>query len=301
MKKIPLITIGITCFNCEKTIERALDSALKQNWKNKEIILIDDCSTDNSKKILLKYKAKFPKIKIIFNKKNRGLAYNENLIIKISKGKFLAFFDGDDKSRYDRITKQYKKFIEYKSKKSLDKIFVYSNRNIISNIVNKNKIISYGIGRKSPEPYGKIVAKYLLKIKLKNNNLCWGSFGSGTMFTKTTNLKKLNGFDESFKRGAEVDLWIRSAFDDYHFISVNETLMTQYISHDIDKKIKKDLLSRLKLIKKYKKYLDKNNLYTSSLFNFYAWYWFQNKNKIFAYIFKILSVLFSLNQRNLKL
>ena len=45
----PLITIGITCFNAEKTIERALLSAINQDWPNFEIIVVDDASTDSSK------------------------------------------------------------------------------------------------------------------------------------------------------------------------------------------------------------------------------------------------------------
>ena len=44
MKEFPLVTIGLTCFNCEKTVERALKSAINQQWVNKEIILIDDFS-----------------------------------------------------------------------------------------------------------------------------------------------------------------------------------------------------------------------------------------------------------------
>ena len=44
MKNQTLTTIGITCFNCEKSIDRAVKSALNQNWKNKEIIVIEDCS-----------------------------------------------------------------------------------------------------------------------------------------------------------------------------------------------------------------------------------------------------------------
>lgn len=70
MKEFPLITIGLTCFNCEKTIERALKSAINQDWINKEIILIDDCSTDNSKNVLLKLKSLYPQVQIIYNTKN---------------------------------------------------------------------------------------------------------------------------------------------------------------------------------------------------------------------------------------
>ena len=55
LKKAPLITIAITCFNAEKTIERAILSALNQDWPNFEVIIIDDASNDSSKEIIKKY------------------------------------------------------------------------------------------------------------------------------------------------------------------------------------------------------------------------------------------------------
>ena len=51
-RKVPLITIGITCFNAENTIANAIKSALNQDWLNFEIIVVDDCSIDNSQNII---------------------------------------------------------------------------------------------------------------------------------------------------------------------------------------------------------------------------------------------------------
>ena len=50
--ELPLVSICILCFNAENTIERAISSALAQDYKNVEIIVVDDCSTDGSVKIL---------------------------------------------------------------------------------------------------------------------------------------------------------------------------------------------------------------------------------------------------------
>ena len=167
MEESPLLTIGLTCFNCEKTIERALKSAINQDWENKEIILIDDCSTDNSTTILSKLNSQHPQVQIINNSKNCGLAYNENLIVKKAKGEFVTFFDGDDESRTNRITKQYERFLEYKTRHPDSKVFVYLNRDIVPLDANEVKSVRFGIGRKSPEPYGKIVADYILNVKKK--------------------------------------------------------------------------------------------------------------------------------------
>ena len=294
MKESPLVTIGLTCFNCEKTIERALKSAINQDWINKEIILIDDCSTDNSTTILSKLKSQYQQIQLIINSKNRGLAYNENLIIKKAKGEFLAFFDGDDESQINRFSKQYERFLEYQTRHPDSEIFVYSNRNVVPIHDVKKRFTSFAIGRKSPEPYGKIVADYLLKVKKKSDKFCWGTLGSGTVFTKISCLKNLNGFDEDFKRCAELDFAIRGAMKGYHFISVNESLITQNLTLGGHKTLKKDLLFRKKLIKKHKKYLCQNLLYTSSLLNTYAWYWYQKKVILIGHFFRFFALCFSL-------
>jgi len=236
----------------------------------------------------------YPQVQIINNSKNCGLAYNENVIVKKAKGEFVAFFDGDDESQINRISKQYERFLEYQTRHPDSEIFVYSNRNVVPIHDVKKRFTSFAIGRKSPEPYGKIVADYLLKVKKKSDKFCWGVLGSGTVFTKISCLKNLNGFDESFKRGAELDFWIRGAMKGYHFISVNESLMTQYLTLGGHKTLKKDLLFRKKLIKKHKKYLCQNLLYTSSLLNTYAWYWYTKKVIFIGHFFRFFSNCFSL-------
>lgn len=72
-----LITIGLTCFNAEKTIKAALMSALSQNFNNFEIIVIDDCSSDNSWEIIQSIAARDKRIKIKRNKKNGGPSFLE--------------------------------------------------------------------------------------------------------------------------------------------------------------------------------------------------------------------------------
>jgi len=294
MEESPLVTIGLTCFNCEKTIERALKSAINQDWKNKEIILIEDCSTDSSTTILSKLKSQYPQVQIIYNSKNCGLAHNENLIVKKAKGDFIAFFDGDDESQINRISKQYERFLEYQTRHPDSEIFVYSNRNVVPIHDVKKRFTSFAIGRKSPEPYGKIVADYILSVKKKSDKFCWGMFGSCTIFTKTSYIKNLNGFDEDFKRAAELDFAIRGAMKGYHFISVNESLITQHLTFGEYKTLKKDLLFRKKLVKKHKKYLCQNFLYTSSILNFYAWYWYTKKVIFIGHFFRFFSKCFSL-------
>ena len=85
------ISLYIAAYNAEKTIEKSIKSILQQTLKPKEIIIINDCSTDKTLNLL----KKFNQIKIINNKKNYGLAKSRNIALKYSKYNFLASIDSD--------------------------------------------------------------------------------------------------------------------------------------------------------------------------------------------------------------
>lgn len=106
------ISICITTYNLEKYIVDCLESVLTQETKfNYEIIISDDCSTDNTIDILKKYQQKHPrKIKILTNTKN--LKYSKNYLKALShcQGRYIAILDGDD---YWTNTNKLQKQIEY--------------------------------------------------------------------------------------------------------------------------------------------------------------------------------------------
>ncbi len=91
MKEDPIAVI-ITVKNGEKTIGKCLDSVLESDWKNIEIIVVDDASTDATAGILRKYG---PKIRVITNEKNMGPALSRNIAVAESKSAYLAFTDSD--------------------------------------------------------------------------------------------------------------------------------------------------------------------------------------------------------------
>jgi glycosyltransferase involved in cell wall biosynthesis len=94
IKKKIILTIVITNFNKEKYLSDCLKSIISQKLEEIEIILIDDKSTDNSKKIFEKFNKK---INIIYNKKNLGPSICRNIGIGKAKGLYIAFVDADDK------------------------------------------------------------------------------------------------------------------------------------------------------------------------------------------------------------
>ena len=95
-----LISVIINVYNGEKFIEKCLDSIVNQTYKNLEILIINDGSTDKTLKICKKNKDK--RIKII-NTKNMGLSLSRNVGIDNAKGEYLYFVDADDFIELDAI------------------------------------------------------------------------------------------------------------------------------------------------------------------------------------------------------
>jgi len=106
MKK-PLVSILMPAYNAEKYIGNSIESILNQTFKDFELIISDDASTDKTWDIIKKYKQKDGRIVVTRNAKNRYIAENRNRLIKLAKGKYIAWQDADDISDSNRIQKQY--------------------------------------------------------------------------------------------------------------------------------------------------------------------------------------------------
>lgn len=119
------ISIIVPIFNCEKYLRRCLDSLLNQQIKEYEILCINDCSNDNSMKILEEYSKYYDKIKIINNKVNEGVSKSRNIGILESKGEYIVFCDGDDSYEKNSISMM----LEYARKNGSD--FVVTNHCIV--------------------------------------------------------------------------------------------------------------------------------------------------------------------------
>ncbi|MEO5690812.1 MAG: glycosyltransferase [Candidatus Saccharimonadales bacterium] len=106
MKKNPLVSVIIPAYNAESYIKIAIDSIQDQTYKNLEIIVIDDKSTDNTLSIANQLAEKDERIKLIKNTTNIGIGGNRNKGIEKSNGDYICWQDADDISRPDRIQNQ---------------------------------------------------------------------------------------------------------------------------------------------------------------------------------------------------
>lgn len=108
------ISVIVPVYNVEKYLKRCIDSILNQTYKNLEIILIDDGSTDNSLEICEIYKKKDERI-ILIHKKNSGLGLTRNVGMENSTGKYIMFVDSDDYLDTNMIENLYNDLIKNKA------------------------------------------------------------------------------------------------------------------------------------------------------------------------------------------
>lgn len=111
MIKKPLVSVIVPVYNVEPWLNKCIDSLIAQSYKNIEILLINDGSTDKSANICAEYLNKSSIIRV-FNNENRGLSYSRNFGIKNCKGKYIMFVDSDDFIRDVNIVEKFVKIFE---------------------------------------------------------------------------------------------------------------------------------------------------------------------------------------------
>ena len=122
------ISVYITSFNKGAFLTQAIDSVLDQTLQPSEIIIVDDCSSDNSKDIINGFKSRYPdRINIIFNEQNLGISKTRNIALQQCRGDIITFLDGDDIFYEDKLLLEYEILSSNK-----DLSVVYSNFNYIS-------------------------------------------------------------------------------------------------------------------------------------------------------------------------
>lgn len=120
--EVGLISIIMAAYNAEKTIEQAIQSVLCQTYKDFELIVVDDCSTDATRKIVNRYALQDSRIKLIFNKKNSGVSYTRKHGLYEASGMWIAILDSDDAWASQKLEKQ----VAIQQEKKSDLIFTGS-------------------------------------------------------------------------------------------------------------------------------------------------------------------------------
>lgn len=196
--KLPLVSVICLSFNHEKYVAQALHSVLSQTYPNIEIIVVDDASTDNSRKVIQEFVLIHPNIKFLPFSKNIGNCTAFNTGFQLSKGKYIVDFATDDLMYPERIEQQVN-LLEEKGKAFgvafSDADMIDENGNKLSTYYQRDKL---GKLKKRP-PEGEVYT-YLIKRQF----IC-----TPTMMIRRKVLEELGGYDEELVY-EDYDFWVRS-------------------------------------------------------------------------------------------
>lgn len=101
-RSVPLVSVVIACFNCERFICKAIDSVLAQTVSDLEVIVVDDASTDRSSELVEEYSDS--RVRLLRNPTNAGPSRSRNMGMAAARGEWIAILDGDDWFEIDRLS-----------------------------------------------------------------------------------------------------------------------------------------------------------------------------------------------------
>lgn len=113
-KKNILFSVIMPAYQCERWIQEAISSVQQQTEQAWELIIIEDCSTDHTWDIVQRAAVEDKRIKIYRNSQNQGVAKSRNRGMRLARGKYIAFLDGDDRWLPNKLAAQYRLLSEEK-------------------------------------------------------------------------------------------------------------------------------------------------------------------------------------------
>jgi len=222
----PFVSIVIPTYNRANLISMSIESVLNQTYKNFELIIVDDCSTDNTQEVISNFKD--PRIRYIRHDQNLGGSAARNLGIKMARGEYIAFQDSDDEWLPEKLVKQMRVFGNAPAEVGV----VYTG---FWRIVGDKKtyIPSNKVTRKEGNIY-----KQLLR----------GNFvTTQATVVKSECFKKAGMFDEHLPRLQDWELFIRIS-KYYEFKCIDEPLVIVYFTPTSISANEHALIDALKLI-----------------------------------------------------
>jgi GT2 family glycosyltransferase len=221
LKTKPLISIVLPCYNCKDLIRPSINSFLKTRYKNYEINVVDDVSTDGTYEILKKEFAKNKKINIYRNKINSGPSVTRNKGISKSTGKYIAFLETDMEVEPGWLGFLVK---EMENNKRLGAV-----HSKVLDLNKRDRIQAVGI---LYDPHTFWVYNIGLGEKKENiQNSRYVGFGSVGTLVKKSVLNKIGGFDEKIIHNIDdIDLGWRTWLAGWEVISVPKSITYHWTS-----------------------------------------------------------------------
>ncbi len=197
INKIPNITICVTTYNRKLLLPITIKSILQQTYRDFEIIIVDDYSTDGTKELVENEILPLDdRIKYIRHNENKGLSVGRNTAIFNAQGKYFTFVDDDDRWEKD--------FLEF---------FINASVNLDA---------TYALCASSISNNSSIKA---ITAKMKDFLILGYTPPVASQFYMTETLKKVDGYDENIKSGVDHDLWLTLGKNNLNLLWLNRSLV----------------------------------------------------------------------------
>lgn len=184
----PLVTVYMPTYNRVELLQRAVESVLNQSYKNIELIVVDDRSTDTTPAYLVEMSKKDNRFKFLINQTNSGACFSRNKALMSAKGDFITGLDDDDYFLPDRIISFLNSWYRITATNK-DCIALYSNNFV-----------------KMTETTQTLIRK---KTNCTKKELICANFIGNQIFTKTEYLRSIGGFDENMPIWQDLECWYR--------------------------------------------------------------------------------------------
>ncbi|MDQ1339378.1 MAG: hypothetical protein QG567_530 [Campylobacterota bacterium] len=215
MQNSPLVSVVMSVYNGGDCVGSAIESILRQSYKNFEFIVVNDGSNDESLEILKEYAKKDSRI-IIINQENIGLTKSLNKAIKSAKGKYIARQDADDISLQDRLQKQVE--------------FLETNEGVVL------------LGTNQYEVFGdkEAIGRYYDDKEINKIVYIYNPFAHTSAMFRGDVFIKIGMYDENYKTSQDFEAWMRMAKEG-KIAMLKEPLVKRVINpNSITKKRKKE-------------------------------------------------------------
>lgn len=247
----PLATVAMTAFNAQDTIERALNSALAQDWRPIEILVVDDASTDATAARVAAMAALHPEIRLIRHARNQGVAAARNSLLEAAAGAFVVFFDDDDESVPHRVTNQIARIESYEFRFAPDGPVICHAARLQTAPDGTQRVETTMGGREAVRaPHGRAVAERILTGRPLADG--YGALATCSQAARRSTYARVGGFDPAFRRSEDTDLSIRLALAGAHFVGVAEPLVRQTLTLANDKTLTAESEAMLALLDKHR-------------------------------------------------
>jgi glycosyltransferase involved in cell wall biosynthesis len=245
----PLVTCGITSYNAAATIERAVHSVFAQTWQPIEVILVDDCSSDATSAVLRRLQAEIPDLQVLRNGKNLGVAASRNRIIDQARGEFVAFFDDDDVSDPERVTRQVWRIVDYEREFARGApVVCHTTRLQVFPDGREIIVPTAGTQESRQAPFGLDMSRHILLGNLVNGG---GGCATCSQMAKLSTYKETGGFDPSFRRSEDTEFIIRLGRAGAHFVGIGTPLVVQTMTHSSEKTLAEECRHTLMYLEKH--------------------------------------------------